>query len=287
MSVSFSIIGTGKLGSVLCAALHNSHYEVVSVWNRNAERAQTLVNKLKLDSEWGQWPNKTDNLGDVIFVCVPDDQIVPVVQKLAGEFDLSGKYVVHTSGAHPGEILNPAKESGASVASFHPLQTFTGKSEAGVFQECWISIQGDEISVSTLESIGQKLGAQPKVVTADEKEELHVAAVFAGNYLVTLMEMAQQCVSNPELKSSIPSMFHALMAQVLDNIKEQGVERALTGPLSRGDDSTIVKHLDNLVEKPELLNMYKIFGRATMPIVKRNETLTSKKIEKLQLLLDE
>lgn len=286
MSLTFSIIGTGKLGSNLCAAFQKSGYHIVSVWNRSGNRAVALVNQLKLDAVCGNWPDYTEDLGDVIFLCVPDDQIEPAIHKLSGEMELSGKYIVHTSGAHPGDILNPAKQAGAFVAAFHPLQSFTEEPHPGIFHGCWISIQGDEKAVSLLESVAQKLGAKPKVVSAEEKRQLHVAAVFAGNYLVTLLEQAQQCVSNPELKSKIPSMFHALMEQVLNNVKTQGVDRALTGPLSRGDDSTIVNHLEDLAHNPDLLQMYKVLGRATLPIVNRSERITSDKLKTMQNLLE-
>lgn len=286
MSISYSVIGVGKLGKSLTAALHRAGYPLISLWNHNTDKARKLIGQLHLNADYGRLPSRAEDVGDIIFICVPDRQIESLVNQLTS-IELKGKIVVHTSGGHPASVLQPLAENGASVAAFHPLQTFSGLLSPEVFENVWISIQGDQEAVSGLELLAKNLGAHPVEVSEDDKIRLHIAAIFASNYLVTLMDLARRSVEAPELRQNLPHMFRALMDQTLTNIRMQGPEKALTGPLSRGDISTVSKHLKKLEANRDLSEMYRLLGKATLPLVERNGELDQELISQLTSLLDE
>lgn len=286
MARSYSVIGTGKLGSALITCLHKAGYDTISLINHHPEKADTLARQMEAPVFSGEWPESPDQLGEVVFICVPDDAIAETARRLSS-FDLSGRFIVHTSGTLPASVLKPVEEKGAITAAFHPLQTFNQNSDESVFREIYISLQGDEAATEELSNWARALKARPVIISEEDKVRLHIAAVFASNYLVTLMELAGDVVQDVELKRKLPEMFYPLLSQTVDNLAKKGTGPSLTGPLSRGDITTITRHLNQLNENPELADSYRHMGRKTLPIVERNGNVDPDLINRLRELLSQ
>ncbi len=284
MPERYTVIGTGKLGTALSGALQKAGHGVISLFNRSPDKAGKLADQFGRDIISGEWPDSVEQLGDVIFLCVPDDTIEKISLKLADEFDLTGKTLVHTSGTLPASILQTAKEKGAKTAAFHPLQTFSGSLGDDIFKGVPISIQGDEDVAIKLKSLAEELQAKPVIISESDKQRLHVAAVFASNYAVTLMDLAQQSVDDPELKKRVPELLYPLLTQTVLNLKEKGPAQSLTGPLSRGDKSTVAHHLDLLNKNPELAESYRFLAGRTLSLIERAATIDQKVIEQIREL---
>jgi predicted short-subunit dehydrogenase-like oxidoreductase (DUF2520 family) len=112
------------------------------------------------------------------------------------------------------------------------------------------------------------LGGRWIKLQADDKAAYHAAAVFASNYLVTLVKMATdlwQTFSIPADQATLALL--PLIRGTLHNIETIGIPDCLTGPIARGDAGTVAKHLKTLQEKaPALLFPYKELGRQTIPV---------------------
>ncbi len=264
-SGSISVIGTGRVGRCLTLALLKADFHIHSLFNRTVSVAEDLV------SDFGKtiikkFPEHKDDLGKIAFVCVPDDNISQVAEKLCGlSNEWTGYFFVHCSGARPAEELDVLAAKGAQIASFHPIQTFPSEPDPEIFRDIWISLQGDHGLLHLLERFARFLGAKTVHVTAAEKQQLHIAAVFACNYMVTIASAAEKLL--PEENQNM-ELLAPLMRQTLDQILTKGPGQALTGPLRRGDLQTLRDHLESLNELPELQNLYTSLGRYTVTLIK-------------------
>jgi len=129
------------------------------------------------------------------------------------------------------------------------------------------------------------LGGRSIKLQAEDKVLYHASAVFASNYLVTLVKMATdlwQTFSIPT-DQAIPALI-PLIRGTLHNIETIGIPDCLTGPIARGDTGTIDKHLEALREKaPELLFPYKELGLQTIPIALAKGRISRERAEELEI----
>ncbi|WP_026369448.1 Rossmann-like and DUF2520 domain-containing protein [Kallotenue papyrolyticum] len=262
---SLAIIGLGRVGTVLGRALHAVGYRIVAVAGRDAQQAQALA---------AQWQARAvDNLtaarsADLTLLTIPDDALGPVVSDLAaaGAWH-SAQAVVHTSGALPAAVLEPAQRRGAAIGSFHPLAAFASRTmamPAGIS----VAIEAQAPLRDTLWRMARAIGATPLPIEARDKPLYHAAAVIASNYTVTLAAIAAQLLqrlgATPEqsLDALLP-----LMRTTLDNLEQQGLPAALTGPLVRGDLGTLERHLQALERvAPAIATFYRCLAHGTLPL---------------------
>lgn len=184
---------------------------------------------------------------DVVLLCVPDGAISDAARGLT-----PGPWVAHTSGATPLFALEP------HVRRFglHPLQTFTRArgSEQLDGAAAAITAETQEARDIGFELAGL-LGLEPFELAESDRALYHAGAAIASNYLVTLHRAAREIfdeVGAPE------QGLRTLMQGVIDN----GFE--LTGPIARGDWTTVDRHLAAIRErKPKLEPLYRVLAEAT------------------------
>ncbi|WP_103664728.1 Rossmann-like and DUF2520 domain-containing protein [Gracilimonas amylolytica] len=268
---TISIIGLGKVGTALLKVLSSHGYQIISAVYKHtvSETLRTAHPKTKFSEAI---PDALDDLGDLILITVPDDTITEVVNELDQTFpSLKTKSVAHCSGTHSSIILKPLSEKGAKIASFHPNQSITAS--AATFKGTWFDVEGDEEMITKLKTIADDLEAELIKIKAEQKPYLHASAVIASNYLVVLANLMTKASKlggmNEEisLKALIP-----LMRNTLDNIEDNGVEDALTGPIARGDMNTVKGHIELISSDPVLSEMYKSLGREALKLSKLETT---------------
>ncbi|MEX0780622.1 MAG: DUF2520 domain-containing protein [Balneolales bacterium] len=280
-----SIIGTGAVGGSLIRTLHKKGTFVSGLYNRTKSVADELADEVDAEKT-GVFPDSLEYLGELCFICVPDDQIPEVALKLS---ELKGIFrkvsFVHTSGAKPASVLKPLQEKGSEIASFHPLQTFGNPDLKNAFKGIYISLQGDKNLLKILQDVTELLKAKYLVVNEKQKASLHLAAVFACNYLVALMEAARQSLNLDEPDIDVTEVMQPLITSTWNNIRAKGVDESLTGPISRGDAGTIQEHLSILKKSPKLTNLYAHLGSVALEIGGRNG-LDNEKIQNIQKILE-
>jgi predicted short-subunit dehydrogenase-like oxidoreductase (DUF2520 family) len=141
--------------------------------------------------------------------------------------------------------------------------------------------------MTTLKSMATALGGRWIILKASDKVAYHAAAVFASNYLVTLVKMSTDLwqtfdvPADQATKALLP-----LIRGTLNNIESIGIPQCLTGPIARGDTGTINKHLKTLREKvPSLLFPYKELGLQTIPIALGKGKINKKEAMELETIL--
>lgn len=270
---NITIIGAGALGTNLALALYQQNYTIKGIFNRTVVKAQRLAEQVKAEYT-GKFPQSTVELGDIIFLCVPDDQLKIVTHQFVEKFEnLEGKYFVHCSGARGASEIKDLKTKNAFIASFHPIQTFVSETRPKIFKNTNISLQGDEPVVKKLVGIADSLQAAPFIVSEEDKLLLHIAAVFACNYMVTVSQAAVQTIrQTSDPKNITLDKILPLMIQTLNNIQEIGPEKSLSGPLKRGDTQTIEAHFNALKNQPDLISLYKALGKFTLTNITKKES---------------
>lgn len=284
-----TIIGTGALGRVLARALSSSDWPVKSLYNRSPQSLNELAEELEVE-QVGAFPAAKDELGRLIFLTVPDRAIEKTAEKLATiDMDFSGYTVVHCSGSQSSSILKSVQNKGAEVASFHPIQTFVSSSSPSDLQGIYFDIEGKSASIEVLQNIANYLGSNVIEISTKEKRYLHAASVMASNYVIALMESAGQIAAEGGLnKEKAQKALLPLMQKSVANIsKNEHLADALSGPVARGDSSTIAEHVNLPEQNKRLSALYKSLGAVLVQMMEEEGEISAEKIKEMNELLSD
>lgn len=275
---TLAIIGAGRVGSTLAQTLHWRGYTVAAVYSRTEQSAQRLADAL--GSRVARSPTQAATSADLTFLTVPDDAIESVCEALAQDADLTGRAIVHTSGVSGLDVLEAAHKRSAWVGGLHPMLSIMDRdlSARMAFSVPWVAHApdvtfgveaADEPLRSWLDAIVQALnGVALWLHPGQDRARYHAAGVIAGNYVVTLFAEALGLLESLDInadESIIRPILVQLVQATLNNIKARGPAQALTGPIARGDVTTIRKHLAALDQSdPELAELYRLLGRRTL-----------------------
>ena len=282
--LKIGFIGAGTTGTALAVRLSQKECSVVAVSSRTLSSAQKLAD-LVPDCRVYRTAQELADVAELVFITTPDDVIAQVCSEVQWR---GGQSVVHCSGAHSVDILEAAKELGAAVGSFHPLQTFAGVNQAiENLPGSTFALEAEEPLLSKLKELTSLLNGSWVELKPGDKVLYHAAAVFACNYLVTLVKLALDLwqgfgVSSKEATRALLP----LLEGTINNINNIGLPNCLTGPVARGDLGTIERHLSALEAKsPSLLITYKELGLQTIPIALAKGKVNEQKAEEMKALL--
>jgi predicted short-subunit dehydrogenase-like oxidoreductase (DUF2520 family) len=188
-----------------------------------------------------------DPAAELILLCVPDATIAEVAASAP-----PGPWIAHVSGATRLSALDPHRQR----FSTHPLQTLTRARGAEQLDGAWAAISGEtDDALARARWLAETLGLRPFVVADADRALYHAAGAFGGNYLVTLHAVATRLLSEV---GAPPEAIVPLMTRTIEN----GFD--LTGPIARGDWSTVEAHLAALEERaPDLARLYRALAKAT------------------------
>lgn len=268
MSFTANIIGTGQLGKTLGRLLVKQQLlTLVGIFNRNQERSR---HALEFIGEGSIYPYLSDlPSADIYFITTSDLAIGEVAQSLCLNPNIqAGHIVVHCSGSLSSEILKPLKQKGCFIASIHPMHSFA-EPEISVdhFAGTFCALEGDKEATEVLTNIFKALGAITLTINKEKKALYHSGAVFATNYLVTLSQQALFCLEGAGIeKKDALMMLIQMMKGTLSNLeKTQCPKASLTGPIKRGDVSTVQRHL-SILDKELQKELYVALGKATLKL---------------------
>ncbi|MDX1439579.1 MAG: DUF2520 domain-containing protein [Rubricoccaceae bacterium] len=238
-----AIVGSGAVARVLALRMVDKGYPVEAIISRTCAHAEDLARSVgaKIGSD-----SYSDLPPDVqlIVICVADSALPYVAESLtAARHDWPETVVAHTSGALGSSVLEPLSAEGASVLSFHPLQTVTGASSPSVLDDAYVGIEGNEKAVSAGIELAVGLGLRYIVLSSDAKVRYHLAATMASNFFVTLIGMVHEVLASLDIdREDGQAMMEPLVRGTLGSLGRSTPEEALTGAVVRGDLSTLKEH---------------------------------------------
>jgi len=256
------VVGTGRAGSVIGAALKRAGHQVkacTAVTDLSKLRAEALLPGVAILSI-----EETVADRDLILLSIPDDVLAQVVSGLAATNAVSpGTFVLHLSGRYGIDILRPLTELGCLPLALHPVMTFTGTSiDLNRLSACPFGVTTHPTLRPVAETLVMEMGGEPVWVPEASRSLYHAALTFGANNLMTLVNQTSELlesagITNPE------ALVAPLLSASLDNALRNG-DSALTGPIARGDAETVREHLRVLANfDPAVTQAYRSLARLT------------------------
>ena len=186
---------------------------------------------------------------DLVLLAVPDAAIADVARQVP-----VGPWVAHLSGATSLHALEPHTRR----FSLHPLQTLSRERGPEQLDGAWAAVTAETDDARAVAGwLADTLGLRPFDVADADKPLYHAGAAMASNFLVTLHQAAARLL---EESHAPPEALLPLMTRTIEN------GFVLTGPIARGDWSTVEAHLHALEERaPDLVPLYRALAEATRP----------------------
>lgn len=249
--INIVIIGTGNVAYHVADSFKVNHdIKLLQVFNhQNTKKAKRYAQHFNCNLVTSY--SALNTKADIYVTAVKDDAIVEVVKNLA-PIKLKG-IVVHTSGSVDMKVLKQASES---VGVYYPLQTF--------FQEAIIDWKKTPVlieanskqTLAKLKKIASSISEKVKVVTSENRLQIHLAAVFACNFTNAMYVAAYEIIEN-NLSKKDSELLQPIMSQSFDKLKDNHPRKSQTGPAMRNDTKVIKKHLALLKSGKQLTKVYK------------------------------
>jgi len=201
---------------------------------------------------------------DVVLLTVPDDAIGPLVSGLAthGAWD-GGRLAIHTSGLRGLDVLQPVVDVGGDAVVLHPVMTFTGApSDVDRIVGTPIAVTASMGADMVADALALDLGGEPFRLADEDRALYHAALSHAANHLTTVVAQSAQMLRDVGIDDA-DLLLRPLLEAALENTLQRG-DRALTGPIMRGDVGTVAAHLEALEGQPEdIRRAYRALAIAT------------------------
>lgn len=256
------VVGAGRVGSVLGAALALAGHEVVAT---SAVSAASLSRAAELLPGVPVLPvDEVVRRSSLVLLTVPDDALAEVVAGLAAtESFPRGALVAHTSGRHGVTVLDPATRAGALPLALHPVLPFAGsRVDLHRLHGTAFGVTAPDPLRPVAEALVVEMGGEPVWLTEQQRPLWHAALAHSANHLTTLVASSADLLRAAGVEQ--PSAALApLLGAALDGALRAG-DAALTGPVARGDAGTVRAHLEVLAQvAPEVLPSYVAMARLT------------------------
>ena len=286
-----SVIGTGRLGTVLARALAAKGYPIRSLVARRLPSARKAAAFLQgtptsfvdkpgpfVDDKPLAVAAKQIRLlpqADLFLISTPDDQIASVATELS-KLRLEGHPVaLHTSGALSSDVLSLLKEKGWSVGSLHPLISVSGP-DAPINGAFWC-VEGDTRAIRLAKTLVKDLGGTSFSISSAEKPLYHAAAVMTSGNVVALFDIALEMLVHSGLtRKTARRVLQPLLESTVRSLAIKDPKEALTGTFSRGDVETVKRHLAALKKHKltDALEQYCRLGKRSLKLTKKGTRIS-------------
>lgn len=256
------VVGTGRVGAVLGAALARAGHRVVAasaVSQASRERAATLLPGVPIQPV----PDVVAR-AELVLIAVPDDVLPDLVNGLSAiDGWPAGALAVHTSGRYGISVLDSAVAQHVLPLALHPAMTFTGTAmDLDRLADCRFGVTAPAALRLVAEALVVEMGADPVWVEEDERAGYHAGLAHGSNHLVTLVAQAMEILRAAGVEQPA-QLLRPLLTAALDNSLRLG-DAALTGPVARGDTGTLTEHLALLrAQHPDIEPAYRTMAQAS------------------------
>lgn len=281
--LTIGIVGTGRAGSALARALAHRECHVGPLWSRSGRAVEVAA---ELPGSWVvSSPDEVAHTADLTLVAVPDRAIEPVCASIRW---LPGSMVAHVSGGTPVAALTSAEDVGALVGGWHPLKSFAGDPSDCDLRGVVFGIEAQGRLADTLYDLTAALGGWYLNLRPADRALYHASAALASNGLVALLAVAASLWEQLGLRRD--TGMHALLPLIdgtVQNLRKLGVPAALTGPIERGDTTTVERHLVSLAGGDDDVapNLYRALGLSALRLAVEKGGLSGSEREALHALL--
>jgi predicted short-subunit dehydrogenase-like oxidoreductase (DUF2520 family) len=264
------IIGSGAVAQALGRVLYDRGVPIVALAARDSRRAAGAAAFIGL-SVRSVTVKEIARLAAHLIIAVSDEAIGRVARELA-DAGMHDGIVVHTCGARGPQALAPLDSAGLACGVLHPLQTVPSP-DLGIERLLHVTfgVGGDPRAVAWADRIVSVLEGRVLLVAAGGFPAYHAAATLAGNSVAAFVDAALLLMGRAgvEAQAALEALAPLCRASV-ENVLAIGPTAALTGPIARGDATTVRAHLEALADAPEgVAELYCAAGRRLLEIARR------------------
>ena len=240
--ISVILLGAGNVATHLYKAFSNSETVSVTQWyNRTRASISSYANEVDITDSLDELKE-----ADVYIIAVSDDSIA----QLSTDLPFTNRFVVHTSGSVAMHDIDKKNQIGV----FYPLQTFSKDADID-FSEVPICVEVyEKENLELLRDLARAVGCKPHKITTEQRQTLHLAAVFVNNFTNQLYRIGHEICETKNIEFEI---LHPLIEETAKKIQQMSPFMAQTGPAKRNEKKTIKRQL-KLIEKEEHEAIYKM-----------------------------
>jgi predicted short-subunit dehydrogenase-like oxidoreductase (DUF2520 family) len=276
-----AIVGPGRLGRALALELRRAGYSISEIVSRDTTASKRKARELARKVDAQASTSDTARLdADLVWFCVPDQEIAAASHQLASAIVWKKKIVFHSSGALASDELKALRRRGASVASVHPLMTFVSGSTSSL-QGVPFAVEGDAAAVRAARRIVRNLGGEAFTIRKQHKAAYHAWGAFTSPLLVATLVTGERLARAAGLSAvEARKKLLPIVKQTIRNYEALGPAGAFSGPIVRGDVETVRKHLQVLRRVPQAKHVYLALARAALRYLPvRNRARLEKALE--------
>ncbi len=251
-------IGAGNLATHLALALNKATYNILQVYSRTHVSAETLAKQVDADSCCSFEQVCRD--ADLYIFALSDKALLPALQAL----QLKGKKLVHTAGSLP---LSVFEDFTTDYGVFYPLQTFS-KARQIDFSNIPICIEakGSDLE-SELIQMGNQISNSVKLLSSQQRKQLHLAAVFTCNFTNHMYHIGQELLQEEGMDFDL---LKPLILETALKVQEMPAKAAQTGPAVRFDEDVIKAHEESLKMQPDFQKLYRFVSESIYHLHKKD-----------------
>lgn len=269
--MKIGIIGAGRVGTAIAKyiSLQVSQNCMSGFYNRDYSKALESADFCNTKAYTSL--NDLVKSSDTLFIATQDSEIGNVWECIDKDL-IRNKFIGHFSGSLSSDVFSGAECYGAYTGSVHPMYAFSDRfnSYKGL-DSVVFTAEGCSEFLENIQPVFEQCGNTVCTIDKQKKPMYHAVASMASNHMLGLLGMVVDMLVRCGFeKENAYKLLTPLITGNLENALQNGVEYALTGPIERGDISTVEKHLSVLYgEQSEL---YKQLGKQVVKIAQRKNS---------------
>lgn len=260
------------MATALAGALRLGGVPVLGLWARQPAAARAAAVSAGVASVSAAPPDLLLE-ADVVVLAVRDEAVAEVASVLLNTGLVNARHVLlHCSGAMSASAaLGAVQDRVGGIGTLHPLRAIAdGRTAMRELAGAVFGVEGNARGLAAARRLVQAMGGKPLALSGEQMTAYHTAAAMASNYVVALMDAATELLARAgvEAGDALAALLPLIQGS-LANVERQGLAEGLTGPIRRGDQGTVARHLRALEGSPALAELYRTLGRRTVDIARR------------------
>lgn len=253
------LIGAGNLATHLGKALHAAGHDMVQVFSRTMQSAETLASLL--DAEPLTDISQVRDDADVYIFSVKDSALEQLISQLCGG---EKKVFLHTAGSMPMSVF---RGKALHYGVLYPMQTFSKQREVDFsIIPCFIEAN-DEFALKQIEGLAGQISHRVFQLSSEDRKYLHLSAVFACNFANHCYAASQELLQ----QHGIPfDVMLPLIDETAAKVHGMTPKEAQTGPAVRYDENVIGKQIQLLENQPYFQKIYDCMSKSIHELESEN-----------------